>query len=161
MFFEAEFWVSLAFIVFVGGLGYIGVHRKLTQSLDERASRIKAELDDARRLKEEAAQLLADYQRKRHEAENEAQDIIAEAKAEAERMTIESRAKMEDFIARRTKIAEAKIAQSEAQAAADVRRAAADAAIAAAESILIKLTKGNLANELVTKGIEDVRKKLN
>lgn len=161
MFLEAEFWVTLAFVVFLGGLGYIGVHRKLTQSLDDRASRIKVELDEALKLKEEANQLLADYQRKRQEAESEAREIISDAKAEAERLTIESKAKIEEFMARRTKIAEAKIVQAEAQAAADVRRAAADAAIAAAERILIEATKGNLANELVAKGIEDVRKKLN
>jgi F-type H+-transporting ATPase subunit b len=161
MFLEAEFWVTLAFIVFLGGLGYIGVHRKLTQSLDDRASRIKAELDEARKLKEEASQLLADYQRKREEAESEAQEIISDAKAEAERLTVESKAKIEEFMARRTKIAEAKIVQAEAQATADVRRAAADAAISAAERILIEATKGNLANELVAKGIEEVRKKLN
>jgi F-type H+-transporting ATPase subunit b len=161
MFFESEFWVTLAFIVFLSMLGYIGVHRKLAQSLDDRANRIKAELDEARKLKEEAGQLLVEYQRKRREADTEAQAIIADARAEAERMTIESKAKIEEFIARRTKMAEAKIAQTEAQAAADVRRAAADAAIAAAERILRQATKGDLANELVAKGIEDVRKKLN
>jgi F-type H+-transporting ATPase subunit b len=131
------------------------------QSLDDRASGIKAEIDEARKLKEEAGQLLADYERKRREAETEAQAIISDARAEAERMTIESKAKIDEFIARRIKMAEAKIAQAEAQAAADVRRAAADAAIAAAERILRQAAKGELANELVAKGIEDVRKKLN
>src|SRR5262245_15961371 len=105
MFLEAEFWVMLAFVVFLSMLGYIGVHRKLAQSLDDRASRIKAEIDEAQRLKEEASQLLAEYQRRHREAESEAQEIIAEAKAEAERMTIESKTKIEEFIARRTKIA--------------------------------------------------------
>ena len=161
MFFEAETWVALAFAVFVGGLGYIGVHRMLAKSLDERADRIKAELDEARKLKEEAAQLLADYQRKRQEAEGEAQEIISGAKAEAERLAVEAKAKIEEFVTRRTKMAETKIAQAEAQAAADVRRAAADAAVAAAERILTQEAKGALAGELIAKGIEDVRKKLN
>ena len=158
---EAEFWVALGFIAFVGLLGYLGVHRKVATSLDERAERIRAELDEARKLKDDAAALLAEYQRKRHEAESEAQDIIAGAKAEAERFAADAKAKVEEFVARRTKLAETKIAQAEAQAAADVRAAAAEAAVSAAEKILAQEAKGTLAGELIAKGIEDVRKKLN
>jgi len=158
---DAEFWVAVAFVLFVAGMGYLGVHKMVAKSLDERADKIKAELDEARKLKDEAAQLLAEYQRKRQQAEAEAQDIIAGAKAEADRLAIEAKAKIEEFVARRTKMAETKIAQAEAQATADVRAAAADAAIAAAEKILTQETKGQLAGELIAKGIEDVRKKLN
>ncbi len=158
---DAEFWVALAFIVFLGLLGYLGVHRIVAKSLDDRAARIKAELDEARKIKDEAVQLLAEYQRKRHAAEDEAQNIIAGAKAEAERLAAEAKVRIEDFVARRTKMAETKIAQAEAQAAADVRSAAAEAAIAAAEKILSAETKGKLAGELVAKGIDEVRKKLN
>jgi len=156
-----ETWVAVAFVIFVAGLGYLGVHRTIIKSLDDRAERIKAELDEARKLKDEAAQLLADYQRRRQQAEGEAQEIIAAAKAEAERLAVEAKAKIEEFVARRTKIAETKIAQAETQAAADVRSAAAEAAISAAEKILAAETKGALAGELIAKGIEDVRKKLN
>ena len=130
MFNEPEFWVAVAFVIFVAGLGYLGVHRMIAKSLDDRSDRIKAELDEARKLKDEAAKLLADYQRKRQEAEGEAQEIIAGAKAEAERLATEAKAKIEEFVARRTKMAETKIAQAEAQAAADVRSAAAEAAVA-------------------------------
>ncbi len=161
MLMEAETWVALAFVVFVIGLGYIGVHKLLGKSLDDRAARIKADIDEARNLRDDAAQLLADYQRKRKEAEGEAQEIVAGAKAEAERLAIEAKAKIEEFVARRTKMAETKIAQAEAQAAADVRSAAAEAAISAAEKILSVETKGKLAGELIAKGIDDVRKKLN
>ena len=159
--FEAEFWVAMGFIVFLGLLGYIGVHRKVVQSLDDRAARIRAELEEARKLRDDAAQLLAEYQRKRQQAENEAQDIVAGAKSEAERMALDARAKVEEFVTRRTKLAETKIAQAEAQAAADVRAAAADAAVAAAEKILAQEAKGKLAADLIAKGIADVRKKLN
>jgi len=163
MLFDAEIWVALAFAVFIAGLGYIGVPKMIAKSLDERAGRIKAELDEARKLKDEAAQLLADYRRKRGEAESEAQEIIAGAKAEAEaeRLAAEANVKIEEFVARRTKMAETKIAQAEAQAAADVRSAAAEAAVAAAAKVLSVETKGKLAGELIAKGIEDVRKKLN
>jgi|SRR5579862_1480962 len=158
---DAETWVTLAFLVFLGLLGYIGVHKMLVKSLDERAGRIRAELDEARRLKEEAAALLAEYRRKHEQAEGEAQEIVAGARAEAERLAVEAKAKIEDFVARRTQMAQTKIAQAEAQALADVRGAAAEAAVAAAEKILSEETKGKLAAELIAKGIDDVRKKLN
>jgi F-type H+-transporting ATPase subunit b len=160
-FLDAETWVALAFLCFVGGMAYLGVGRIVGKALDDRSAKIKADLDEARKLKDEAAALLAEYQRKRTEAEGEAQGIIAGAKAEAERMAIEAKAKIEEFVARRTKMAETKIAQAEAQATADVRAAAADAAIAAAEKILTQEAKGPLAGKLLAKGIDDVRKKLN
>src|SRR5580700_4700605 len=87
--------------------------------------------------------------------------IMAGAKAEAERLAAEATARTEDFVARRTKMAEAKIVQAEAQAVADVRAAAADAAVAAAEKILSAAAKGKIAEDLLARGIEDVRKKFN
>jgi F-type H+-transporting ATPase subunit b len=158
---DPETWVAIAFVIFLGVLAYLGVHKMIMKSLDDRAERIKAELDEARRLKDEAAELLAEYQRKRQAAETEAEDIIEGAKAEAERLATEAKGRIEDFVARRTAMAETKIAQAEAQATADVRSAAADAAVAAAEKILSAETKGKLAAELIAKGIDDVRKKLN
>jgi F-type H+-transporting ATPase subunit b len=156
--FEAEFWVAVAFVLFLGVLAYVGVHKHILKGVDQRRDKIKAELDEARRLKEEAQALLAEYQRKQHEAEEEAAGIIAGAKAEAERMVIEANAKMEEFVARRTKMAETKIAQAEAQAVSDVRAVAADAAVAAAEKVLSESVKGAVADKLVTKGIEDLSK---
>ena len=159
--FEAEFWAALAFVVFVAALMYLGVHRMVLDALDARRGQIKAELDDARRLREEAEKLLAEYRHRRQEAQNEADAIIAGAQAEAERLAIEAKAKMEDFIARRSKQAETKIAQAETQALADVRAAAAEAAVAAAEKILAEATTGTVAENLVAQAIEDVKKKLN
>ena len=158
---DAEFWVAVAFAVFIGGLIYLGVHEMLVKLIDQRRDRIKAELDEALRLKEEAQALLAQYQRKQREAEQEAAAIIAGATAEADRMMAEAKAKMEEFIARRGKMAETKIAQAEAQAVADVRAAAAEAAVSAAEKILTQIVKGEVADRLVVKGIEDVKTKLN
>jgi F-type H+-transporting ATPase subunit b len=159
--FEAEFWVAVAFIIFVGTLVYLGVHRRLLKGIDGRRERITAELDEARRLRSEAEALLATYQRKQHEAEQEAQAIIAGAEAEAKRLTTEAEAKIEEFIARHTKMAEGKIAQAEAQALADVRSAAAEAAAAAAETILSHTVKDKVADDLIAKGIADVKGKLN
>jgi F-type H+-transporting ATPase subunit b len=161
MFAEPEFWVAVAFVILMGVFAYLGIHRTLLKTLDHRSERIKAELDDARRLKEEAAKLLAEYKARGASAEREAQEIIANAKTEAERIAAETKAKMEDFVARRTKTAESKIALAEAQALADVRAAAANAAVSAASTILSQSVKGDIADDLLTKGIEEVRAKLN
>jgi F-type H+-transporting ATPase subunit b len=158
---EPENWVAVAFVIFVGVLIYVGAHKKIVESLDHRSARIRAELDEARHLREEAAKLLAEYQRKQSDAEREADAIVSDAKAEAERVAAEARTKVEEFVARRTKIAEAKIGQAEAQALADVRAAAADAAVNAAEKILRDTAKGKIADDLIAQGIADVKAKLN
>ena len=139
--FDAEFWVAASFFIFIGILVYVGVHKKIAEALDHRRDRIKAELDEARRLREEAQALLAHYRQKQKEAEGEAAAILTGAKADAERMTLE--------------------AEAESQALADVRAAAADAAVTAAERILKDTAKGNLADDLLASGIEDVKNKLN
>src|SRR3954453_15865935 len=140
---------------------YFGIHRTVLTTLDHRSSRIKAELDDARRLKDEAARLLAEYQARGARAEREAQDIIASARADAERIAADAKIKTEEFVARRTRTAESKIALAEAQALADVRAAAADAAVSAAATILTQSVKGPLGDDLLGKGIAEVRQKLN
>ncbi|KWV48364.1 ATP F0F1 synthase subunit B [Bradyrhizobium macuxiense] len=161
MFYEPETWVAIAFVILMIVFAYVGVHRTLLTALDHRAERIKAELDDARRLKDEATKLLGEYKARRTSAEREAEDIISSAKAEAERIAAEAKTKMEDFVARRTKTAESKIAMAEAQALADVRAAAANAAVSAASTILSQSVKGSVADGLVSKGIAEVRSKLN
>jgi F-type H+-transporting ATPase subunit b len=158
---EAEAWVAIAFVIFLGLLIYLGAHRRVIDAIDQRRARIKAELDEAVRLRQEAQAVLAEFERKKGEAESEAMSIIAGAKEEAERLAAEAKARMEDFIARRTKMAEAKIAQAEAQALADVRSAAADTAVAAAEKILSAAARGKVAEDLLAQGIEDVKKRFN
>lgn len=158
---QAEFWVAVAFVILMGVFGYFGIHRTLLTALDHRRDRIKAELDDARRLRDEAAALLADYRARRESAMREAEDIVASAKAEAERIAAEAHIKMEEFVARRTKSAQSKIAMAEAQALADVRAAAADAAVSAAAQIMSQSVRGTAADDLLAKGIAEVRARLN
>jgi F-type H+-transporting ATPase subunit b len=161
MFEDPEFWVLLAFVIFLGILVKFGVPKLALSALDERSDRIKRALDEAQRLRSEAEAVLAQYQKKRVEAETEARAIIVNARVEAERLAGEAKGKVEEFIARRTKMAESKIAQAEAQALADVRAAAADAAVAAAEKILVQTTHGAAADSLIANGIRDVKAKLN
>ncbi|WP_238119835.1 MULTISPECIES: F0F1 ATP synthase subunit B family protein [unclassified Xanthobacter] len=157
----AELWVAIAFLVFVGILLYAGAHRAITSALDKRGSRIAAELEEARRLKEEAQKLVAEFKRKQREAEAEAESIVTAAKAEAERLAAEAKTKMEDFVARRTKMAEEKIAQAEKQAIDDVKAIAADAAARAAEGLLGAAAVGSVADRLITGAISEVKSKLN
>jgi F-type H+-transporting ATPase subunit b len=159
--FDAEFWVAVAFVIFIGVLIYVRAHKMAISAIDARRARIEAELDDARRLREEAQAVLAQYQQKQREADTEAAAIIAGAKAEAERLTAEAKTKMDEFLDRRTKMAETKIAQAEAQAVADVRAAATEAAVAAAEKILKETVPGSIADDLISKGIGDLKGKLN
>src|ERR1700730_17869805 len=161
MFAEPEFWVAFAFVMLRGVFAYLGVHRTVLTTLDHRRDRIKAELDDARRLRDEAAKLLEQYKARRASAEREAEEIVAGARADAERIASEAKAKLEDFVTRRTKTAESKIALAEAQALADVRAAAAEAAVTAASTILSQSVKGQVGDDLLAKGIAEVRQKLN
>jgi F-type H+-transporting ATPase subunit b len=139
----------------------VGAHRRVVTGIDARQARIRSELDEAVRLREEAQAVLAEFEKKAREAESEAASIVSGAKAEAERLAVEAKARMEDFVLRRTRMAEAKIAQAEAQALADVRAAAADTAVAAAEKILAAAARGKIAEDLLARGIEDIKKKFN
>ena len=158
---DAEFWVAIGFVIFVIGLGYLGVHNKLNAALDDRATKIAAELAEAKRLREEADAVLRSFKRKAIEAEGEAAAIVAQARTEAEMMAREADARMTDFIARRTKQAEAKIAMAETQATTDVRAAASEAAVAIATRIFANDPKGTGASALVDQEISALQTKLN
>jgi F-type H+-transporting ATPase subunit b len=157
----AEIWVAVATLIFLAVLVYFRFHTSIVSGLDRRAARIRSELDEARRIKSEAQTLLAESQRKLKEADQEAETLIAGARAEAERVALEAKAKLDEFVSRKTKMAEAKIVQAEAQALADVRAAAAEAAVKAAERILTRTVKGSVADALVDKGVEELKSKLN
>jgi F-type H+-transporting ATPase subunit b len=157
----ATFWVFAALVVFIGVLIYLKVPGMAVAALDKRAEKIRAELDQARRLREEAEALLKEYERKRGEAESEAAAIVAQAKREAEALAEEARVRIEDYVVRRTKAVEARIAQAEQQAVTEVRSRAIDVATAAASRILADEAKGKKGEELIERSIASVRKNLN
>jgi F-type H+-transporting ATPase subunit b len=161
MLYSAEFWVGVSFLIFLGILLYMKVPAMLGKALDDRAEAIRKELDSARRLREEAQDLLADYQRKQREAETEAQQIIEGARREAEALKTEGERSMKEALARRTRLAEEKIARAEAQAMAEVRAAAVEAATTAAERIVQSKVTGGLGTSLVDQSIRDLKGKLN
>ncbi len=161
MHFDAEFYVLCGFIVFVGLLIYLGAHNAILKALDARGEAIQKELDEAARLRNEATTLLASFEKKKADAEASAAAIVAEAKVQAEQLKKDVVERMNDFIARRTKQAEAKIAFAESQAAADVRAAAADHATKAAEIVLRDQMQGAGGADLVTREIAGVKARLN
>jgi len=158
---DPVFWVMIAFFGFIGLVIYYRVPAMITKALDARADAIRNELDEARRLRDEAQALLADYQRKSREAENEAKAILEQAKREGEALAAETRRSLSESVERRTKLAEDKIARAEAQAVSEVRASAVDSAIAAAEKILKARAAGATATALVDSSIRDLEGKLN
>lgn len=158
---DTALWVLLAFIVVIGVFIRFGVPGMITGSLDKRANRIADEINDARKMREEAQELLAQYQRRQREAEEEAAAIIEQAKKDAKIIAAEARDKMNEQLARRTKAAEDKIARAEAQALAEVRGRAADVAIAAARDIIRERMDQGAQNAFIDRAIADIRGKLN
>jgi F-type H+-transporting ATPase subunit b len=161
LFRDPEFWVGIGTLVFLGLLLWKRVPALVARSLDARAAAIAKELEDARRLRGEAEALLAEYQKKRTAAEQEASSIVTEAKAEAERYAAESRMALKAQIERRGRQAEDKIAHAEAQAVSELRALAADAAIAAAEKLIAARVDGNQSAELVKRSLGEIPSKLN
>lgn len=156
-----EFWVAASFVGFILLLIYFKVPSKVAELLDKRAEAIRAELDEARRLREEAQAILADYQRKQKDAEKEAEQIISLAKTEAEALATETRAKLEESLERRTRLAEDKIARAEQQALDDVRNAAIEVAVTAAEQIIAKKLTPTASAKLIDNSIKGLKSKLN
>ncbi len=154
-------WVFLALVLVVGGAIYKGIHKVMAKSLDERADAIRSQLDEARTLREEAQVLLAGYQRKQVEAEEQAKTIVEQARKDAASMAKQARADLKDRLARRAELAEAKIANAETQAMADVKARAVDLATKAAEQLIQEQFKATDHNTLVKDGISQMGKVLN
>lgn len=156
-----EFWVGIGFVVVIGILLRVGVPKMVAGLLDARAAGIRAELDEARRLREEAEGLLASLKAKAAGADREAQAIVDEAKAEADRFAAEARAALTQQIARRAQVAQDKISQAEATALAEIRALAADAAAIAAEKLIAARLDEKRAAALIEDGIKSLSAKLN
>jgi F-type H+-transporting ATPase subunit b len=157
----ATLWATIALLILVGIMLYIKVPGLLSKSLDARADKIRAELDEARRLREEAQALLAEYKQKRKEAEKEAADIVEAAKREASLLAEEAAKKTEDYVARRAAIAEQKIGQAEREAIAEVRASAVDLAVEAARKVLEVKVDARTAADLFKTALQDVKARLN
>ncbi|SIQ04498.1 F-type H+-transporting ATPase subunit b [Rhizobium sp. RU33A] len=158
---DASFFALVALVLFFVLLAYLKVPGMMGKALDERADKIRDELAEAKRLREEAQHLLAEYQRKRKEAEAEAAAIVAAAEREAAALTAEAKQKTEEFVARRNALSEQKIKQAETEAVNAVRAAAVDLAIAAAEKVLAKKSDEAVQQTLFKASIGEVKSRLN
>ncbi|OLL54068.1 F0F1 ATP synthase subunit B [Bartonella henselae] len=147
------FWAFVGLVLFLALLVYFEVPEMILRHLDTRAKRIKDELDEALRLREEAQEVLAEYQRKHAEAEKDAQEIIAAAKREVEAVISEARIKAEEYVKNRNKLAEQKIAQAEADAIRMVSSSAIDLAVSAARVLIEKELDSHKANELIKESL--------
>ena len=154
-----EFWVAIGFIVF-----FLAIAKKgwaaIIGGLDGRAERIRTSLDDAARLREEAQHLLAEYQRKQRDAAKEIDGLLAAARTEAERSSVNAAAALEALVKRREQLAIDKIAQAEADALQAVRNTAVDVAIAATRKLLGDRLGATAASGLVDNAIAELPQKL-
>lgn len=158
---DSSFFALVALVLFFVLLAYLKVPRMMGKALDERADKIRDELAEAKRLREEAQHLLAEYQRKRKEAEAEAAAIVSAAEREAAALTAEAKQKTEEFVARRNALSEQKIKQAETEAVNAVRAAAVDLAIAAAEKVLAKKSDEAVQQSLFKASVGEVKSRLN
>ncbi|MGS1095530.1 F0F1 ATP synthase subunit B [Aquamicrobium terrae] len=157
----ATVWATIALVIFIAICIYIKVPGMVSKALDQRAERIRNELEEARRLREEAQALLAEYQKKRKAAEEEAAEIVEIARREAEALAEEAKHKTEDYVARRTAMAEQKIAQAERDAVSEVRASAVELAVEAARKVLSDKVDGKADADLFKKSVEEVKARLN
>jgi len=158
---DATFWAFIALVIFMGVVVYFKVPGMIGKSLDERAAKIRNELDEAQRLREEANKLLGEYQKRRKEAEKEAGDIVAAAKREAEALADEAHKKAEEYVTRRTALAEQKIGQAQRDAVAEVRSIAVDVATEAARAVLAAKVDAKAGADLFKDSLKAVESKLN
>lgn len=157
----ATVWATIALLIFIGICIYVKVPAVISKSLDQRADKIRSELDEARKLREEAQALLAEYQKKRKAAEQEAADIVEAAKREAAVLAEEAHKKTEEYVARRTALAEQKIGQAERDAVNEVRARAVDVAVEAARSVLASKVDGKADADLFKASVAELKARLN
>jgi F-type H+-transporting ATPase subunit b len=158
---DTSFWAFIGLIFFFGILIWFKVPGMITAQLDDRAAKIKHDLDEARRMREEAQELLASFQRKQREAEAEAESIIEQAKADAKHLRDESRTELAARLERRTALAEQRIAQAEAHAVAEVKAMAADLATDAAARLIAENLKKADHSKRIKDDLVDLEGRLN
>ena len=161
MHFDATFYAFVGLLLFLALIAYLQVPGMMAKGLDARAEKIQNELAEAKRLREEAQHLLAEYQRKRKDAEAEAASIVAAAEREASALTADAKQKTEEYVARRTALSEQKIKQAEADAINAVRAAAVDLAVAAAEKVIAAKSDAATGKALFDNAINEVKTRLN
>jgi len=157
---NTDFVVTIAFLIFIGILVYFKVPGLVGGMLDKRAEAIKAELDEAKALREEAQSLLASYERKQKEVQEQAERIVAAAKEEAVNAATAAKDDIAKSITRRLAAAEEQIASAEASAVKEVRDRAVNVAVGAAKDVIAKQMDAKAAGAMIDDAIATVADKL-
>ncbi|MEC8565551.1 MAG: ATP F0F1 synthase subunit B [Pseudomonadota bacterium] len=158
--FDESFFVALAFAAVIAAFLYLKLPQRLLAALDAKSAEIANELDEARRLREEAEALLADYETRRKSAEQQAEEIVTEARETAQRLAEEARVAMQVQLARRTQQAESKIARAEEQLVGEVRAAITRLAVDAAAHLIETGMSAQQANTLIEQNISELKDRL-
>lgn len=158
---NTDTWVLAAFILFISLLAYLGAFNFIGRKLDDRAAEIRRQLENARKLREEAQRKLASIERRKQEAEREVETIVANATRDAEAAAETARAQIAASVEQRIKSAEDQIALAEANAVRRVRDAAVDAAVAASAEVLRGSVQGDAASGMIDAAIKDVASRAN
>jgi F-type H+-transporting ATPase subunit b len=153
---DAHFWIFIALAVLIAILWRAKVPGMAFKALDDVGAKVQAQLDEAQRLRNEAEALLAEIKTRREEAERAAVAMLKTAEEDAVKMRIEAAEKLEEDIRRREALAERKIANAEAQAAAEVKAAAADLAAQTAEAVLAARIAAAKSDPLIDAGLKDL-----
>ncbi len=161
IFYNSNFVVLLSFLSFIALLGYLGVHKFLISKLDERAEGIRDELNEARRLREEAQEIFASFERKQKEVEQETLNIVSHAEAEAKAAAEKAEGDIAASVERRVKRAQEQIEMAETTAVKEVKDRAVQIAVAAAGEVLQKNLSAQKANALINDAIGEVGERLN
>ncbi|WP_208347196.1 F0F1 ATP synthase subunit B [Pseudaestuariivita rosea] len=157
---NTDFVVLISFLVFIGILIYFKVPKIIGDLLDKRAASIQSELDEAKALREEAAKIFADYERKQKEVQEQSERIVTKARQEAEEAAEQAKKDLEQTVARRLQAAEEQIASAEASAVKEVRDQAIIVSVAAAKDVIAKQMTADTANTLINDAIDNVQSKL-
>jgi F-type H+-transporting ATPase subunit b len=160
MFKDPETWVAISFLLFAGLLLYFKVPGKVAKTLDARSSAIAKELEEARKLRQEAEAILADYKRRTENAQAEAQSILSQAESDAAAYAKEARTAFDELITRRLNLAEQKIKLEEEKARKQIRAQAAELAVAAAEQLIEQKVSGKIAENMITASLDRIKKRL-
>ncbi len=153
---DPHFWTSVALVVFLGVLWFAKIPGMVAKTLDDAGAKVQAQLDEAKRLREEAQSLLAQIQTQKADTERAAAEMLKAAQADADRLRAEAAIKLEDDIKRRAVMAERKIALAESQAAGEVKAAAAELAAQAAEAVLTARITGATSDPLIDAGLSQL-----
>jgi len=156
---DPEFWVALSFVLFVVAV-FKPVGKALGNAVDLRSTKIQKDLDEAHRLMEEAQSLLSSYQRRQREAADEALKILKDAEDEAKRMIVEAEQSLEENLNKKIQVAMQKIATYENSVIQEIRMNAIDISVKTVHTILKENLTNNNSDELVSKAIKEMNKKL-